>query len=146
MIDSDFHSFLFAQVFGLYFVIMAIILISRADYYKEMIAKLETPGPGIMMVSSLWLLLSLFLVVTHNIWLFGPRVYITIICWFFMVRSVLWLASPERMLYITKEIWKGRGHYILCVAMIVVGVYMAIRGFYLFVENAGALPLGVFKH
>ncbi|MDX2346480.1 MAG: hypothetical protein QNK11_06400 [Legionella sp.] len=142
MIGSYFQSFLFAQVFGLYFVIMSIILISRADYYKVMIGKLKTPGPGLMMTASLSLFVSLFLVVVHNIWVFGPRVYVTIICWLFLIKSVCWLAAPERMLAMAKKLWAGRGHYVISVIVFIIGIYMMVRGFYVFMLDAGALPMG----
>jgi hypothetical protein len=137
MLGSSLHSFLFAQVFGLYFVIMSIIMISQADYYKAMIGKLNAPPPGMMMTASLSLFVSLFLVVTHNIWIFGPRVYITLICWLFLIKSVLWLAVPEKMLQMLKKLWAGRGHYVVCVVMMIVGMYMMIRGFYLFMNHSG---------
>ena len=137
MMNPSLHSFLFAQVFGLYFVIMSIIFLSQANYYKTMIGKLKTPPPGIIMSASLSLFLSLFLVVMHNIWIFGPRVYITLICWLFLIKSVLWLAAPERMLHLLKKTWEGRGHYIACVFMMIVGMYMMVRGFYLFMDDSG---------
>ncbi len=146
MIGSPLHSFIFAQVFGLYFVVMSIILLSRADYYKAMIGKLKLPLPWVSMVASLSLFVSLFLVVMHNIWVFGPRVYITLLCWFFLIKSVLWLAVPERMLALLKKLWAGKGHYIACVVMIIVGMYMMVRGFYLFMETSEGLPfVGLFS-
>lgn len=144
MIGSALHSFIFAQVFGLYFVIMSIILLSRADYYKTMIKKLKAPTSGGVIAASLWLFVSLFLVVMHNIWVAGPRTYITLICWLFLIRSVLWLAAPERMLHTLKKVWAGKAHYVICVILLVIGVYLMIRGFYLFIDDAGALPLGIF--
>ncbi len=143
MQDSHLHSFLFSQVFGLYFVIMSIILISRADYYKTLIGKLKKPGVEMMMVASVSLFIGLFLVVTHNIWELKPRALVTFICWVFVIKSVFWLAIPERMLKILKKVWAGRGHYFVTVFVLLLGVYMMARGFYLFMADAGALPLGI---
>ncbi|MDF1646482.1 MAG: hypothetical protein P1U61_05850 [Legionellaceae bacterium] len=143
MIGSHFQSFLFSQVFGLYFVIVSIAMISRADYYKEMITQLKAPGLGVMMVASVSLFVSLFLVVLHNIWVFQPRVIVTVICWVFVIKSVLWLAAPVRMLNMLKGIWTGRKHYVACTFMFVLGIFMMARGFYLFMMDAGALPMGV---
>ena len=143
MLGSHLHSFLFSQVFGLYFVIMSIIFISRADYYKALIAKIKTPGSGVMMTSALCLFIGLFLVVMHNIWEFKPRVVVTIVCWLFVIKSVLWLASPERMLKLAKKMWKGKGHVVMCVVMLFFGIYMMTRGFYLFMETEGGGFTGV---
>ncbi|MDF1678409.1 MAG: hypothetical protein P1U32_06930 [Legionellaceae bacterium] len=138
MIGSYFHSFLFSQVFGLYFVIMSIILLSRADYYKEMIANLKTLGIGSMMAASLALFIGLFLVVLHNIWVLQPRVLVTILCWAIVIKSVMWLCIPVRMLEMLQKMWAGRGHYYACVVMFLLGVFMMARGFYLFMQNPNA--------
>ncbi len=144
MQDINLHSFLFSQVFGLYFVIMSIILISRAEYYKELVGKLKKPGAGVMVGASLSLFIGLFLVVTHNIWALQPRVVVTMICWLFVIKSVLWLSAPERMLKMAKKVWSGKRHYYVCIFMLILGVYMMARGFYIFMAEAGApLPMGI---
>ena len=144
MIGSPLHTFIFAQVFGLYFVTISIILLSRAEYYKKLVGKLKSPPSGIAMTASLSLFVSLFLVVMHNIWVFGPRVYVTLICWLFLIKSVMWLGAPESMFNMLKKMWAGKGHYLVCVIMLIVGIYMMVRGFYLFMEDAGASPFGIF--
>ncbi len=138
MIGSYFHSFLFSQVFGLYFVIMSIVFLSRADYYKEMIANLKTPGIGSMMAASLSLFIGLFLVVLHNIWVFQPRVLVTILCWAVVIKSVMWISVPMRMLGMLKKIWAGRGYCYVCAFMFVLGSFMMARGFYLFMDDPHA--------
>mgnify|MGYP005674654175 CR=1 FL=1 len=143
MLGSHLHSFLFSQVFGLYFVIMSIILISRADYYKALIAKIKAPDLTIMMISALCVFIGLFFVVMHNIWEFKPRVIVTIMCWLFVIKSVLWLTSPERMLKLLKKMWKGKGHVVICTIMLFVGIYLMARGFYLFMETDGGGFTGV---
>ncbi|MCH9756923.1 MAG: hypothetical protein K0U37_07020 [Gammaproteobacteria bacterium] len=143
MIGSHFQSFLFGQVFGLYFVIMSIIFLSRADYYKALIAKLEAPASGVMMSASIFLFIGLFLVLVHNLWLFKPVVMVTVICWLFVIKSVLWLAAPERMFKMTQKLWAGKGHYYLFSFMLVLGVFMMARAFYLFMAETGSLPMRV---
>lgn len=143
MIGSQLHTFLFSQVFGLYFVILAIIFLSRAEYYRAMIPKLKAPAPGTAMIASLSLFIGLILVTVHNIWVFQPRVLVTILCWLFLIKSILWLAAPERMLKIAQKMWSSNGHYFCSVTMLVVGVFMMIRGFYLFMQSSGGFPMTV---
>ncbi len=143
MLGSHLHSFLLSQVFGLYFVIMSIIFMSRADYYKALISNIKKTGPGMVMTSSLCLFIGLFLVAMHNIWDLKPHTIITVICWFFVIKSVLWLAAPEHMLNLVKKIWKGRGHTVMCMIILFIGIYLMTRGFYLFLEKEGGGFTGI---
>lgn len=144
MLGSHLHSFLLSQLFGLYFVIISIVFLSRADYYKKLIAKVKAPDIAVMMHSALCLFLSIVLVVVHNIWVLQPRVLVTILCWLFLIRSVCWLVAPEFMLERIKKIWAGKTHYYLSVFFLFFGMYLMTRGFYIFMEKAGVTPTWMF--
>lgn len=132
MIGSLFHSFMVAQVLGLYMLITAIILLSRANYYKELIQQLEYNNVAIWISASISLMLGIFLVIIHNIWVLEPRLLVTIICWIILIKSVLWLAIPEKMLELTKRCYSGSGYYITLVIMVIIGILILTKGFYLF--------------
>ncbi len=67
MFGSTLQSFLLAQMFGLYLVIQAIILLSRASYYRALVASVKNPGFAIWAASSITLMLGIFLVLIHNL-------------------------------------------------------------------------------
>lgn len=144
MIGSHLHSFLLSQVFGLYFVIISVIFLSRASYYKNLMAKAKGPGIDVMINGLLFLLISLFFVVMHNIWTLHPRVAVTVVCWFFFIRSVLWLSAPTRMFNFVKKIWAGNAHRYMFTLLFLFGIYFMTRGFYLFMKEAGTTPLWIF--
>jgi hypothetical protein len=131
MIGSTFQSYLFAQAFGLYFVIMAVMLLSRENYYRNKLT--QEPSYPSFLSCSLALFISILLVLLHNVWVFQPRVAVTIVCWLFLIRSVLWLSMPERMFELTKKVCLGKRYYVLIILMMLVGIAMMVRGSYLYV-------------
>ena len=139
MFDSPLYSFLLAQIFGLYLVIQAVILLSRASYYRALMASIKDPGFAIFAVSSIRLILGIVLVLIHNRWVIGPVVYVTMMCWLVLIKSVLWLASPERMLALSKKICAGNMYYPTILCMAVAGALFMVRGFFVFMLWKGAL-------
>lgn len=132
MLGSLFHSFILAQALGLFLLIMAIIMLSRAQYYKNLIQNLVLDNGVIFVGASFLLLLGLFFVIVHNIWVAEPRVIVTIISWLILIEAVLWLAIPEYMLELCKKIYAGPGYYIIAVIMTIIGLLVLTKGFYLF--------------
>ena len=132
MLGTQYHTILLAQIFGLYLLITAIIYLSRATFYRELVTYMNAKS-GVVFVSSIvGLILGLLLVSIHNIWIWSPRVVVTILCWAVLLRAVLWLALPEKMVETTKKIAAGRGFYVAILVMAIIGVYELAMGFYLF--------------
>ena len=137
--NSSVESFLLAQTFGLYMTIQAIILLSRASYYRELIAKMKEPGFASLVGCSITLMLGIFLVLIHNVWVMHPRVMVTVVCWIILIKSILWLAAPERMLNIAKRACAGKGYHIAVVLMGCFGLSLISKGFYVYIVNAGVI-------
>lgn len=132
MLRSLFSSFIVGQVLGLYMLIMAIVMLSRANYYKDLIQRITLDDLSLWIGSSFSLLLGIFLVVIHNVWVLEPRVLVTIIAWLILIKAILWLALPEKMLEYSQKVYDGAGYYIIAVLMAIVGILILTRGFYLF--------------
>lgn len=132
MFSEVFHSFVLAQVFGLYLLVMVVVLLSRASFYKELVQRMEPHSPGLIVGGSFGLMLGLLLVVIHNIWVLEPRVAVTIVSWIILIKSILWLAFPECMTSATKKVYSGIGYYIMILIFLVVGIFFMTKGFYLY--------------
>lgn len=132
MVGQIFYSFVISQVFGLYLTIYSIIVLSRSQYYRELVNKIELPSIGIHNGATTMLFVGIFLVDIHNLWMFQLEVLVTILSWVILVKSVLWLALPEQMLAVSKRFVSGNLFYLLILAAAVVGLIMLSRGFYLY--------------
>ncbi len=133
MYGSALYSFILSQIFGIYFIITAVIMLSRVVYYRQLIADLTTESSLIVLGGWLGLLLGLCLVGVHNIWVLKPRVALTLVCWLILIKSLLWLSAPEKMLSITKRVYAGIGYYIVVLVLMLSGIILMSRGYYLYV-------------
>ena len=138
---SVLHSFVIAQILGLYMVLMAIVLLSRSQYYRALFLKTKEPGLDVFLHSSIGLLIGILLVAFHNVWEMKLDVIVTIFCWLLMIRSLMWLAIPEHMLQMMKAMCKGAGYYLLIIILGISGFVMMTIGFYLFMNHHGLLHL-----
>lgn len=130
MFGPFFHTVVLEQIFGLYLFITAVILLSRVEFYRKVAKNMKPDSGAVCLSSSLGLLLGLFLVIIHNIWTFEPRIVVTILCWIVLIRAILWLSFPERMVALTKKTTAGSGYYVLVFIIAVIGVYLMRKGLY----------------
>lgn len=134
MLDAAFHTLLLAKFFGLYFVIMAIIMASRSTLYREMIANMKATSGSVFFGASFMLMLSILLVLVHSHWDWEPRLLVTIVVYLLFIKSVLWLAFPECMMNCAKKVYGGCGYWIAVIVLGLVGVLLMMKGFHMHVE------------
>jgi uncharacterized membrane protein len=132
MLNDSLHSLFLAQVMGLYLVIVAIVMLTRAAYYRNLLTHVKTDSPTIVLAATLGLILGLCLVVVHNIWIWESEVLVTLVAWFLLIKSVLWLAFPEKMVNFTHKMYSGPGFYFAAIVAGVIGILLISHGFYLF--------------
>lgn len=126
------HSLFLAQVLGLYMFIMAIIMLSRVDYYRKMLTSIKPDSLIIILTASSGLMLGILLVLLHNFWLWQSEVLITIIAWLILIKSLLWLACPEYMAKLGSKVYAGWGYYAATILTGIIGMILISHGFYLF--------------
>ena len=136
MFASHLDMFFLVQILGLYMVIQSIILFSRADYYRALVLSMKKPDYAIWVGSSLTLILGIVLVLGHNVWVLEPRVNVTILAWLVLLKSVLWLSVPERMLVASKKLCASKGYYVITTMIFIWGAALMSRGFYMYVSEA----------
>lgn len=123
------HSSLLSQVFGLYLLIMAIIMLSRQSFYRELIMNINPKGPGAFISAAWGLLLGLLMVLMHNVWVMEPRVLVTLLGWVILFKSVMWLSMPDCMASMAKKVYAGNGFYVAVIVMAVLGMMLLSNSF-----------------
>ncbi len=93
--NDSLHSLFLAQAMGLYLIIIAIIMLSRAGYYRQLLTHVKEGSPTIILGATLGLIWVLFWFLVHNIWILESEVLITLVAWFLLIKSVLWLSFPS---------------------------------------------------
>lgn len=130
--NESLHTIVLAQIMGLYLLIIAIIMIARAGYYRELLTHLKVGSSSVTVGATFGLILGITLVIIHNIWTRESEVLITLIGWFLLVKSVLWLSFPECMMNCTQKMYSGWGYYLVAIIAGIIGIILIAHGFHLF--------------
>ena len=139
MIGTVFSALVLAQLLGLCSLIMAIVLYSRVAFYRRLIQRLDPESGTIVLSAFIGLLLGLFFVGMHNVWVWGPGVGLTLICWGILMASLLWLFAPVRMTLATQALFRGRRYYLVVTLMALFGVICLSRSASLYIIHLQAL-------
>ncbi|KTD25752.1 MULTISPECIES: hypothetical protein [Legionella] len=134
MNEIHLHSLILAQIIGLYLLIMAIIMLMRRGPYLAFVEKLQPSSGVIIMTSSLALIIGLFLIVIHNRWTFAPDVVITILGWLITIKSILWLAIPEKMVTYVRAAYETNWYYFIVALIAIIAIFLITIGFYPFMK------------
>lgn len=132
MFSAYLHSYIISQILGLYLVIMAIILLARAKFYRNLIMNLDKNYVSVMVGSAFGLVIGLIIVALHNLWVSNIHILVTIIGWLILIKSITWLSVPERMVLWSKRISAGSGYYVMIAFMGIIGVLLLAKGYYPF--------------
>ena len=135
MLSTTMISFVLSQFLGLYLCIVAAIMFRRVNDYRKMISSMDPHSGTLVLGGLIGLLLGMFFVGIHNVWVLHPIVFVTIFCWLFLVLSVMYLSFPVRMVLMTRKLFLGSGYYVLISVMIIFGLLFLSRGVYLYVTN-----------
>ncbi|HHF7348567.1 TPA: hypothetical protein ACPSKE_001748 [Legionella feeleii] len=130
MFTALFHSLIFSQILGLYFIIVAMIMMIRIDFYRHFIMNLKAGSGVIILAASFSLIVGLMLVVVHNIWVLEPQVIITLLGWLLVILAILWLSIPEKMTHFSRLVYSGKGYYVLVLFTLFIGILLLTKGFY----------------
>lgn len=132
--EESIHTIFLAQAIGLYLLIMSVVMLSRANYYQEIMSHLKDGSPTVVVTATLGLIFGIIIVLTHNLWTQESEVLVTLFGWFLLIKSVCWLSLPECMVKLTHRLSSGRGYYVATILAGVIGVILCAHGFYLFMR------------
>lgn len=119
-----------AKLIGWYFVILGLFLVVRRQTLKTAITDLISDSALMMLIASVTLILGLLLVLSHNVWVMGWPVIVTIIAWLVLLGGLLRLFAPEVGIKIAKG-WLKNPTYVIVAALIyiLVGLYLLFRAY-----------------
>jgi hypothetical protein len=83
------NSLFFAAVMGWYFIIVSMMILFRPDYIKSVVVEFLKHRGLFFVVAIMTVMLGLVLVVSHNVWVMGWPVLITLLCWLVLVNGLI---------------------------------------------------------
>ncbi len=118
------HTLLLSQVLGVYLIIMAAAMVNRVKFFRKIVSHLDAHNPSLFFFMPISLLAGLFLINIHGGWDYHPGVIITIIGWYILIRSVLFLISPEKVVECYQAFYAGVGYYYAVAICAVLGLIL----------------------
>lgn len=134
MENLSIHSLFLAQIMGLYMIIISIIMVCRRNLYQSLIRSMQEPNISLFIWGVVGLIVGILLIDIHNIWLWKPRLLITLMSWYVLVKSVLWLSIPEKMIALTKKYSSPSLFYTRYIITAILGILLVAHGFHFFTD------------
>lgn len=126
-------SFFLAKVFGLYLLVMGIAVPLRRKVLGAMVAAFADSPPAVYLASVLALILGLVLVVSHNVWVAGWPLAITVLSWLVLLKALAFLLLPFDVTARAVG-WFNKPAFFTASAVvsIALGLFLAGKGFQVF--------------
>jgi hypothetical protein len=122
-----------AKVFGLYLLVMGLLMPLRRKELSAMIEALADNRPLVFLVGVLVLILGLVLVVSHNVWIAGWPLVITVLAWLVLIKALAYLVLPfevtaRLVLWFNRPAWFTIGGALWAA----LGLFLVGKGFQVF--------------
>ena len=88
-------SIFLAKVFGLYFVVISLFMLVRKQIFVSRITDLLESSASRMVMAFMTLIIGILLIVSHNVWVWGWPVVITLFAWLAFIKGILRLYFPD---------------------------------------------------
>jgi hypothetical protein len=120
-----------SQLIGLTFLIIALSLLFRRDFYVEMTSEVIDNHPLLFVFSLIRFVAGLAIVLAHNRWSGGVAVVlVSLIGWIELVRGLFFFFLPSETLEsVFEAVGFERHYYVYAGITLVIGAYLAFAGF-----------------
>ena len=82
---------LLSKVFGIYFILVAVVMILRRGMLKSILADFDSAPMMRFLFGAFMLIGGLFIVVAHQDWTTTPAAFITLIGWLTVLKALLYM-------------------------------------------------------
>lgn len=122
-------SIYFAQVIGLYLVIISLATLIRHERFKKIVHEFLASAPLIAISGGLGVMIGLIILVPHHLWVAKWPVIITIIGWIALLQGIQRLFFPESFVKWMKNLMDKKGPLLWSWVWFLVGCYLVWAGF-----------------
>jgi hypothetical protein len=122
---------LLSQAFGIYFLIVGVIMLVRYKYIKGLLSSFVENPMLRFLIGAFILLGGIFIVLAHNDWETVPAIFISLIGWLTLVKGILYMSLSNGLVQKWVHIMYGKWGYgwwgsLLAIAL---GLYLTNFGF-----------------
>jgi cytochrome bd-type quinol oxidase subunit 2 len=117
-----------ASVLGWYLVIVSLLLILRSEIVVAAMRELIGHRAVMLVVGILTLMIGLLMVISHNIWIMGWPVIITIIAWLVLIGGLFRLFFPDIVYKIWNKTIDKPNKLIVCgIIILIIGLFLLYK-------------------
>ena len=122
-------SVFYAQVIGLWLLLVALAMIVHHARFKKTVAETLTHHSFMTFSGLIALGIGLLVVVSHNIWVPAWPVVVTLFGWVLIIQGVMRIFWPEAFAKMMKDMLTGSGYTVMSWVWLLVGLYLIYAGF-----------------
>lgn len=89
------YTILLATFFGWYFVITSLFVLFKREYLKSVTIEVMKQRGLFFVLATFTFALGLFMVVSHNLWVMGWPIMVTLFSWVILVSGLFQLFLPD---------------------------------------------------
>lgn len=120
-------SLFLARFLGLCLIILCSAVMVNRNNLTRIVTNLN---PALVIVSGFMnIVLGLLLVLIHNVWVADWRIIITLLAWITLIKGVIRLYAPEKIVGFTMRFVKPRAIIISSHIFLLIGIYLTYIGF-----------------
>lgn len=123
-------SIFLAKILGPLFTIMILGALANRALLNRMVDEAENNISLTYLSGSLALLIGLLLVISHNVWETNWRVFITLIGWISIIKGLIRIFAPNKVVSIWRSIMSGGAYKIILIIFLIIGLILTYQGYW----------------
>lgn len=122
-------SMFLAKIVGLYLLLVSLSLLIHQQRFKKIITEFAADQPLLSIVGALGVIFGLLIVLSHNLWVWGWPVVITLFGWVTLLHGVGRLFFPDHCVKVVKHLAHKKGFLAWSWFWFLAGLYLVWVGF-----------------
>ncbi|WP_392537515.1 hypothetical protein [Legionella sp. 227] len=120
-----------AAVLGWYLVIVSLLLLIRREIVVTAMRELMGQRAVMLVVGIITLIIGLLMVISHNVWLMGWPVIVTIFAWLILIGGLFRLYCPDTVYKIWNKVIDKSGLLITTgVISLIIGLFLLYKVYF----------------
>ena len=120
-----------ATVLGWYLVVMSLLLLIRREIVVSSMKEMMGQRSVMLVVGIITFIIGLLMVISHNIWVMGWPVIVTVFAWLILIGGLFRLFCPDTVYKIwSKTIDKPEKMIICGVITLIIGLFLLYKVYF----------------
>jgi len=120
-----------ATVLGWYLVIISLFLLWRRDTVSGVIGEIMGQRGLLFILAILTVVIGLLMVVSHNVWVMGWPVVVTLFSWLVLISGLIRLLFPDLAIKMMQGFQRNPNHFIVVgVVFLIIGLFLLFNVYY----------------